>query len=131
MSAIVISMDKARAGRLLAQRATDLIAVARRMVAARRVSGLRAVDLCAGSGITSSQLANWEAGKSRPRVDQLGLALPFLEVTSDWIFYGNETGLPWERRIALLEAVAKLEAVAPSGADNENIRSLRFSESTP
>jgi transcriptional regulator with XRE-family HTH domain len=119
MSAMIIPMDKARAGRLLAQRASDLRAVARRMLAARRAAGLRSVDICAGAGITSSQLSNWEAAKSRPRVDQLGLILPFLDVTSDWIYFGDDRGLSWTKREALLAAVAEVEAEARAGLDTQ------------
>ncbi len=128
MSAIIVPMDKARAGRLLAQRASDLRLVARRLIAARQAAGLRHADVVAGSGVGSSQYAQWEMARSRPRVDQLGLVLPFLDVTSDWIYFGDDRGLSWEKRAALLQEMEKLAA-----ADAESERApprdiLRLSE---
>lgn len=108
MSAIIIPMEPARTGRLMAQKASDLAAIARRIVASRMACGLRHTDLVAVSGITSPQLANWEGGKTRPRVDQLALVLPILGVTSDWVYFGDDRALPWEKREAIQRALEDL-----------------------
>lgn len=105
MSAIIIPMEPARTGRLLAQKASDLGAIARRVVAARLAIGMRHTDLVQVSGVTSPQLANWEGGKTRPRIDQLALVLPILGVTSDWVYFGDDRGLTWEKREALAKAL--------------------------
>jgi transcriptional regulator with XRE-family HTH domain len=108
VSAIIIPMEPARTGRLMAQKASDLGAIARRLVASRVACGLRHTDLVAVSGITSPQLANWEGAKTRPRVDQLALVLPILGVTSDWVYFGDDRALPWEKREAIQRALDDL-----------------------
>lgn len=114
MSAIVIRMDQVKAGRILAQRASDLVGVARRIVAARTAKGLRQRDLAAISGLGTNTLANWETAARRPRIDQLALILPVLEVSSDWIYFGDDRALNWQVRDAVLSALAKFDSDSPS-----------------
>lgn len=116
MSAIIVRMDQVRAGRVLAQRASDLAAVGRRLVAARTAKGLRQRDLAAISGLGTNTIANWETGTRRPRVDQLALVLPVLEVSSDWIYFADDRALAWQVREAVLAAMEKLDQVPPRAA---------------
>jgi transcriptional regulator with XRE-family HTH domain len=106
-------MDQVKAGRILAQRASDLMGVARRIVAARTAKGLRQRDLASISGLGTNTIANWETAVRRPRIDQLALILPVLEVSSDWVYFGDDRALTWQVRDAVLDALAKLDIPAP------------------
>jgi transcriptional regulator with XRE-family HTH domain len=120
VSAIVIRMDQVRAGRALAQRASDLAGVGRRLVAARLAKGLRQRDLAGISGLGTNTIANWETGARRPRIDQLALVLPVLEVSSDWIYFADDRALSWQVREAVLRALETLASdstAAPTASD--------------
>lgn len=104
---MIVCMTSILTGRRLEQAAQDLKAIGRRLVAARLAAGLTPSELCRRAGLTTSTLANWESGANRPRVDQLGRVLPILRVTSDFVFYGVDTALPWDVREAVAAALAK------------------------
>jgi transcriptional regulator with XRE-family HTH domain len=105
---MVIFMTDILTGRALERAALDLVAIGRRLVAARIAAGLTPTELCRRAGLTTSTLANWETGANRPRVDQLGRVLPILRVTSDFVFYGIDSGLSWDVREAIARALETL-----------------------
>jgi len=106
MSAIIIRMIDVRTGRDLELAALDLVAVGRRLVAARLAAGLSPTALANAAGLSTSTLANWEGGANRPRVDQLGRILPILQVTSDFVFYGVDGALRWDVRERISQHLA-------------------------
>lgn len=109
MSAIVYVMEANITGRRLAQLANDVRAIGRRLVAARRAAGLRPIDVALRAQIGRNTLANWEMGVKRPSVDQLALLLPILEVTLDYVYFGDLSRLPWERKERIEAELAALE----------------------
>lgn len=109
MSATVIVMEENIAGRRLARAATDVRAIARRLVAARLAAGLRPAELAWRARIGRNTLANWETGLKRPSVDQLALVLPILNVTLDYVYFGDLSRLSWETRERIEAALAQLE----------------------
>lgn len=96
MNAIVYCMQDNAPGRRLARLANDLPAIGRRLVAARRAAGLRPIDVALRAHIGRNTLANWEMGLKRPSVDQLALLLPVLDVSLDYVYFGDMSRLPWE-----------------------------------
>jgi transcriptional regulator with XRE-family HTH domain len=110
VNAIVICMDKLRAGRQLAQAAADHESIGRRLIAARQAAGMQAVELAAASGVAPNAISNWENGTRRPSVDQLALVLPILRVSSDWIYYANDAGLDWRVKEAVERELDRLPA---------------------
>jgi DNA-binding transcriptional regulator YiaG len=114
VSAIIIRMEHIRAGHVLAQRASDLAGMAQRLIAARQAKGLRLTDLAVMSGLGTNTIANWEAGQRRPRIDQLAMVLPILDVTSDWVYFGDDRELAWQTREAIMREMATLGAPPPS-----------------
>lgn len=119
MNAIVICMEKLRAGRQLAQAAADHEGIGRRLIAARQAAGLQAVELAEAAGVAQNALSNWENGSRRPSIDQLAYLLPILKVSSDWIYFGNDTGLDWRVKEAIQR---ELEAL-PAKTDGRRRRS--------
>jgi transcriptional regulator with XRE-family HTH domain len=117
---MIINMTEILTGRALERAALDLRAIGRRLIAARLAAGLTPTELCRCADLTTSTLANWESGANRPRVDQLGRVLPILQVTSDFVFYGVDTGLSWQVREAVARALSKL--VLPAEAAEDGIR---------
>lgn len=109
MPAKIICMTQQRTIRELATRATDTAAIGRRLAAAREAVGLRQVDLAELSGVARNTLAQWESGAFRPSLDQVVRLLPVLGVDLDWIYLGDDRGLPFHVRQALMEADQRLE----------------------
>lgn len=113
MTAILISMQNYRAGRTLAQRANDVVSIARRFAAARLAAGMRPVELSASTGVAENTLSQWEGAERRPSLDQVSLVLPVLRITLDWLYYGDESGLNYQVREALLEQLEKVPDPQP------------------
>ena len=114
MSAILVRMENLRAGRQLAQRASDLDSIGRRLTASREAQGLRITDLAANSGVAKNTISNWEAGDRRPSLDQVALVLPILNITLDWVYFGDDAGLDWKIRESILKYLSEQEVVHPS-----------------
>lgn len=112
---MIIRMQDIRTGRALERAALDLVAIGRRLVAARRAAGLTLTELARLAGLSTSTIANWETGANRPRVDQLGRVLPLLRVTSDFIYYGIDDGLHWSVREAVAAHWQPAEEATGSG----------------
>lgn len=113
MTAIVYCMETIRPGRRLARAAADVDGIARRLVAARLAAGLRPVELAAASGVGRNTIGNWESGIKRPSVDQLAYVLPVLKVTLDYVFFGDDTALPWDVRARIEAQIETLSTPAP------------------
>jgi transcriptional regulator with XRE-family HTH domain len=107
-TAIVIHMDQIRAGQALARTAANVEGIARRLIAARRAQGLRNTELAAKSGVNKNTISNWETAIKRPSIDQLALVLPVLDVTADFVFFGDDRSLRWEVRERIMAELARL-----------------------
>jgi transcriptional regulator with XRE-family HTH domain len=104
MTAIIVPMDKIRAGRQLAMRAAATRDIGLRVAAARIAAGMSQADLCKMAGLASSMVSQWERGKHRPSLDQIAPLLPLLEVSLDYLFLGETRGLSWEKSVSLSNA---------------------------
>jgi len=111
MSAIIIPMDKARAGRRLLALA-DTKETGLRIKAALKVAGMTQADLQRQIGASSSQITQWGKGRNYPSIPSLLLALPYLEVDLNYIFLGDMAAFPYAKRDALQSAYEELKAEA-------------------
>jgi transcriptional regulator with XRE-family HTH domain len=94
----------------MARRVGDVASIARRLVAARRAKNLRAADLARMTGVAPNALSNWEQGIRRPSLDQVARLLPALDVTLDFIYFGDDRGLAWDVKEAIMAAMAAGDA---------------------
>lgn len=62
------------------------------------------------TGVAPNALSNWEQGIRRPSLDQVALLLPALDVTLDFIYFGDDRGLSWDVREAIIAAIAAGDA---------------------
>ena len=113
-------METFRAGRQLAQRASDLDGIGRRLIASREAQGLRIRDLAEQSGVANNTISNWEAGDKRPSVDQVALVLPILRVTLDWVYFGDDNGLDWQTREAIAARMTAASTAQPRDRTTRN-----------
>lgn len=51
-------------------------------------------DMAAVAGVTPQAWNNWEKGRARPDVEQVYALCRATGVTSDWVYYGDRSGLP-------------------------------------
>ena len=60
--------------------------------------GLKAADVCRGTGLPSSFFSEWKRGKSKPKYDKIKIIAAFLNVPSEYlmtgIMPGEEAALP-------------------------------------
>lgn len=68
------------------------------------------------TGVAPNALSNWETGRQRPSLDQVIRLLPALNVTLDYLFLGDDRGLTWEVREAIMAADATPDAAADDAA---------------
>ena len=52
--------------------------------------GLKAADVCRGTGLPSSFFSEWKRGKSHPKYDKIKLIADFLGVSPEYIMTGEE-----------------------------------------
>ena len=103
-------------------RGSGVIAAVARAVAAAAVKvapalamvAMAARSQAAMSGLGTNTLGNWEGAQRRPRIDQLAMVLPILEVTADWVYFADDRALAWHVREAIMRELAAL--APPSGA---------------
>lgn len=87
-------------------------ATARRIKITREALRLRPVDISRATGITRPQYANYEAGLSRPNIED---AIRFSEtfgISLDWIYKGDASKLPLD----VADRIRKI--VSETGAKN-------------
>lgn len=53
--------------------------------------GLKAADVCRGTGLPSSFFSEWKRGKSNPKYDKIKLIADFLGVSPEYIMTGEES----------------------------------------
>ncbi len=121
MSAIIVCMETVRAGRSLVKAATDDAAIGERISAARRVRGMRGVDLAAATGIAPNTISNWESGIRKPSIENAAMLKAVLGISTDWLFFGDDTALPWQHREQLLAELEKVRAERPPGDNKRKV----------
>ena len=69
-------------------------ATALRVKITRQALELRQVDICNATGITPSQYSNYEAGVSRPNIEDAIRYSETFGISLDWIYKGDPAKLP-------------------------------------
>jgi DNA-binding XRE family transcriptional regulator len=108
VSASVVPMEPVRAGRALITRASDFRDIGRRIIAGRKVRGMRPTDLAATIGVGTNVLAMWETGQRRPNIEHAAMLIAVFGTTLDWLYFGRDEGLDWqvrEKLLAMLETI--------------------------
>ena len=118
MSASIVPMQHVRAGRHLVTKASDFSEIGRRIVAGRKMRGMRPTDLAATIGVGTNVLAMWETGARRPNIEHASMLIAVFGVTLDWLYYGSDQGLDWQLREALLAQLEDVAAPADAGASS-------------
>jgi transcriptional regulator with XRE-family HTH domain len=116
VSAIIVPMDKIRAGRRLLVAGSPR-EVSWRLAAAMKVAGLSQADIVRQLGFGSSQVSQWLSGRNRPSLDNLYLLLPFLDVDLNYLLLGEVGSLTYAKRDALLAAYDEAKGGQPAGDD--------------
>jgi transcriptional regulator with XRE-family HTH domain len=110
VSAIIVPMDKIRAGRNL-MAAANPREVAMRLRAAMAVSGLTQSDVVRIFGFGSAQVSQWLTGRNRPSLENLLLMLPWLDVDANYILVGDYGTMSYAKRDALAAAHDNARAI--------------------
>lgn len=87
----------------------ELVDFAARLRSAREDAGLTQLAACEAMGVTTTQLSNWERGKSAPHLDDLAKVAKFLGVSAHWLIFGEG---PRGDDLLALAAVSTEEAPA-------------------
>lgn len=72
--------------------------IARRLERLRKTLNMSQADMCRRLGVAPNRWNQYESGSRRITLEVAGKLRDTFGVTSDWIFFGDESGLP--RRIA-------------------------------
>lgn len=68
--------------------------IAKRLVALREALGINAADLCRMTGLAPNRWSQYEGGERRITLDAANVLCDKYGVTLDWIYRGDESGLP-------------------------------------
>ncbi len=71
----------------------SLQAIGLRIKTTREACGLRPVDVCRAIGIKANTYSQWESGERRPNLDDMIRFCCQYDVTLDWIYLGDMSGL--------------------------------------
>jgi transcriptional regulator with XRE-family HTH domain len=71
-------------------------AIANRLAKVRMARGLTQVSMATALQISNQRWNSYEIGRTHPPAAILALVWRFTGATSDYILFGNESGLPWE-----------------------------------
>ena len=72
----------------------QLKSIAKRLVTLRESLGISAADLCRTTGLAPNRWSQYESGERRITLDAAGILCDKFGVTLDWIYRGDESGLP-------------------------------------
>ena len=81
-------------------------AIAERLRRTRQAQGLSQTELCRRTTIATNTYNQWEQAKGRPELDKAVLLCDALGYTLDWIYLGDESGLPHSLAVKLLDIPA-------------------------
>jgi transcriptional regulator with XRE-family HTH domain len=99
-------MRELMTGSALWRAASDLSAIGQRLAAARKVAGLRQLDIAEIAGVSPNAVTNWEAGTRRMKVTEAARLLPILGIDLNWLYLGDDRFLRWDQREALAAALS-------------------------
>lgn len=71
--------------------------IARRLVRLRKTLRLSQADMCRRLGVAPNRWNQYESGMRRITLEVAGKLRDTFGITADWVFFGDESGLP--RRI--------------------------------
>lgn len=83
----------------------DFAAVGRRLKALRLVLNKDQKHMATLAGVTPQAWSNWENGIRRPAPDQIYKLATTTGVTSDFVYYGDRSGLP----VRIADGLSSLE----------------------
>lgn len=98
---------------MLSNPPTDTIAIGQRIIELRETLGETQAQFARRLDVTPQKLLNWEKGENRPLIDAAWVICRATGCTSDWIYTGDERGMPFDlmtRIIARREALAEKQA---------------------
>lgn len=83
---------------------TSLDAIARRLERTRVALGLTQSEFADKAGIARNTYNQWEKGKGRPQLDGAIALCHVYNLTLDWIYFGETSGLPYQVASKLVNA---------------------------
>lgn len=77
-------------------------AIAHRLRMTREALGLNQTELCERAGVKRNTYNQWEQGKGRPQIDEAQKLCDAFNITLDWIYRGDPSGLPHKVALPLV-----------------------------
>lgn len=68
--------------------------IAKRLVTLREAVALNAAELCRRTGMSANRWSQYESGERRITLEAASILCDKYGVTLDWIYRGDESGLP-------------------------------------
>jgi transcriptional regulator with XRE-family HTH domain len=99
--------------------ATLAAAIGERLRAFREEHGLSQGDVAERTGILREQICRYEAGKAVPSLKCLGVLARFMDVTVDWLLFGED-----DPKVLLRDRLLLQRFVAAQDLSPEDRRSL-------
>lgn len=72
----------------------DFASIGARLELLREWRGVKQKDMAAQAGVSPQAWNNWIRGRARPDIEQVWALCRETAVTSDWIYFGDRSGLP-------------------------------------
>lgn len=94
----------------------SLDGIATRLRALRRATAVTQVEFCRRVKIATNTWNQYESAKNRPQLDQAIRIVDAYRVTLDWIYLGDEAGLPHNLAISISQHEAAERAAGGDGA---------------
>ncbi len=86
-----------------------MAAIGQRLLLVRQVEGLNQRAFCRRAGIAHNTYNQYEKGERRPSIDNAILLVEAYDLTLDWIYLGDPSGLRYETA----DAVKALQQARP------------------
>ena len=74
---------------------TSIDEIARRLERTRLALGLSQSEFAEKAGLARNTYNQWEKGKGRPQLDGAIALCSVYNLTLDWIYFGDKSGLPY------------------------------------
>lgn len=100
------------------------LAIGQRLDLTRLALGLSQVDFCRRAGIAPNTFNQYKSGKNRPVLDEAYEICDAFNLTLDWIYFGDPSGLRYELASAIA-ALRKLAETTPTPAAPRRRRQKR------
>ena len=76
--------------------------IALRMRLSRKGLGLTQVEFAERAGLRGNAVANYETGTNRPSLEAVAALRDTYGMTSDWIYFGDPSSLPYDLAVKIL-----------------------------